>query len=67
MSMPFDFDSSFNDNELDSPLFDPPPVPRTFQEAVKAWETIRERNRLIREKFQVGRARNVLLRNAAHA
>jgi hypothetical protein len=67
MSLPFDLDSSIPDQDLESSWYDPPPVPRTFQDALDAWERVRDRNLRIRERFQSTQKKGVLLRSAVRA
>ena len=52
MSLPFDFDSTVPELDVASELFDPPSVPRTLREALRADELTTERNRRIRDRLQ---------------
>lgn len=40
------------------------PTPRTLKEAIALWESLRDRNQRIRERFQSLHPRGVLLRSA---
>jgi hypothetical protein len=49
---------------IDPEIFDDSPTPRTLKEAIALWESLRDRNQRIRERFQSLHPDRTLLRSS---